>query len=313
MEGRPYFQRNVFMQPTLVILAAGLGSRYGGLKQLEGVGPNGEPILEYCVFDAIRAGFGKLVFVIRPDFADPFKAMVTRTFGARIPVEYVFQELHRLPVGFAVPAERQKPWGTGHAILCSEPVVSEPFAAINADDFYGATAFQVMADYLRTARDDDRANYAMVGYELAKTLSPHGSVSRGICRLEGPYLQSVVELTKIETDGSRAKYTDENGQTQPLRGDEWVSMNIWGFTPSIFGHLQRLFVEFLEAKGQELKSEFYIPTVIDTLVRRDLARVRVLASRDAWFGITYQEDKPVVVAAVQQLIAEGKYPSSLWA
>lgn len=300
------------MQPTLVILAAGLGSRYGGLKQLDGVGPNGEPILEYCVFDAIRAGFGKLVFVIRPDFAEPFKAMVARTFGDRIPVEYVFQELPMLPAGFTVPPERQKPWGTGHAILCTEPVVNEPFAAINADDFYGAAAFRVMGHYLGTAQDEERADYAMVGYVLRKTLSPHGSVSRGICRLENGYLQSVVELTKIEAEGNGAKYTDESGQTRSLTGDELVSMNMWGFTPSIFGHLRRLFGEFLKAKGQELKSEFYIPTVVDTLIRRDLAQVKMLESHDAWFGITYQEDKPVVIAAIRRLIAEGKYPAQLW-
>lgn len=301
------------MKPTLVILAAGMGSRYGGLKQLDGVGPNNEPILEYSVYDAIRAGFGKLVFVIRPAFADAFKAMVDRTFGGKIAVEYVYQELPMLPDGYSVPPQRQKPWGTGHAILCTESVINEPFSAINADDFYGANAFQMLGDFLSQAQDTVIGEYAMVGYRLRNTLSKFGSVARGLCQIEDEHLQSVTEVTNIEPDGDGAKYVDSSGQPHPLTGDEIVSMNMWGFTPSIFGHLQHQFVQFLDEKGQQEKSEFYIPTVVDTLIAQNQAQVTVLPSHEAWFGVTYREDKAYVVESVQKLIADGQYPSDLWA
>jgi dTDP-glucose pyrophosphorylase len=300
------------MRPTIIILAAGIGSRYGGLKQLDGVGPNNEPILEYSVYDAIRAGFGKLVFVIRPNFTDAFQAMVDRTFGAKIPVAYAYQELTMLPTGFAVPPERQKPWGTGHAILCAEPAVSEPFSAINADDFYGATAFKLLADYLKTAQDTDMADYSMVGYTLRNTLSEFGSVSRGVCQHAGDYLRHVVELTKIEKDGRRAKYTDEAGQVHPLSGDEIVSLNMWGFTPSIFGHLRQQFIQFLRERGAEAKSEFYIPTAVDALIAQRKAQVRILPSQEPWFGITYREDKLRVAQNIRDLIRQGVYPEKLW-
>ncbi|MCB0222535.1 MAG: nucleotidyltransferase [Anaerolineae bacterium] len=300
------------MKPTLVILAAGMGSRYGGLKQLDGVGPNHEPILEYSVFDAVRADFGKLVFVIRPDFADAFKAMVDRTFGRAIAVEYVYQELAMLPDGYTVPPQRQKPWGTGHAILCTESVINEPFSAINADDFYGANAFQLMGRFLSQAQDTDLAQYAMVGYVLRNTLSKFGSVARGLCQIEDGRLQRVIEVTNIEPDGAGAKYVDPAGQPQPLTGNEIVSMNMWGFTPSIFGHLRRLFTEFLDEKGHEPKSEFYIPTVVDTLIAQNQAQVTVLPNDDSWFGVTYREDKPYVQAGVQSLIDAGRYPQHLW-
>jgi UTP-glucose-1-phosphate uridylyltransferase len=300
------------MQPTLLILAAGVGSRYGGLKQLDGVGPYGEPILEYSVYDAIRAGFGKLVFVIRPDLADAFKEMVARTFGNKIPVEYVYQELAMLPAGFIVPSHRQKPWGTGHAILCAEGAIQEPFCAINADDLYGATAFQLVADYLKTARDTGLADYCMVGYLLRNTLSEFGSVSRGVCQHDGPYLQRVVEITKIEKEDSGAKYMDERGQMHHLSGDEIVSLNIWGFTPSIFDRLRELFIRFLQGRGQEEKSEFYIPTAVDALIAQGKARVRILPSQEPWFGVTYREDKPYVIKNIQKLIAQGIYPEKLW-
>lgn len=300
------------MKPTLVILAAGMGSRYGGLKQLDGVGPNGETILEYSVYDAIRAGFGKLVFVIRPDFADAFREMVAGTFGDKIPVEYVFQELDMLPDGYSVPPQRQKPWGTAHAILCTAGVIDEPFSAINADDFYGANAFQLLGDFLSRAEDTDVAQYVMVGYRLRNTLSKFGSVARGICQIDDGYLQHVTEVTNIEPDGDGAKYVDPAGQNHPLTGDEIVSMNMWGFTPSIFDHLQDQFVHFLDERGGEEKSEFYIPTVVDRLISQGKARVTVLPSHDAWFGVTYRQDKPHVVESVQQLIAEGRYPRDLW-
>jgi UTP-glucose-1-phosphate uridylyltransferase len=301
------------VKPTLVILAAGIGSRYGGLKQLDGVGPNGEPILEYSVYDAVRAGFGKLVFVIRPDLTDTFKEMVDRTFGSKIPVRYVYQELATmLPARFSLPPERQKPWGTGHALLCAEPAVKEPFSAINADDFYGATAFKLQADYLRSVKDSAVAEYAMVGYILRNTLSEYGTVSRGVCQVEGDYLRQVVELTKIEKDGRQARYFDETGQTHPLSGDELVSLNMWGFTPSIFAHLQAQFDQFLRERGSEAKSELYIPAVVDTLIAQSKARVRVLPSYESWFGVTYQEDKTYVTRTIQNLIAQGVYPERLW-
>lgn len=300
------------MKPTLVILAAGMGSRYGGLKQLDGVGPHHEPILDYSVFDAVRAGFGKLVFVIRPDFAAAFKAMVDRTFGRAIAVEYVYQELTMLPGGYTVPPQRQKPWGTGHAILCTESVINEPFSAINADDFYGANAFQLMGRFLSQAQDADLAQYAMVGYVLRNTLSQFGSVSRGLCHIEDGRLQRVIEVTNIEPDGDGAKYVDAAGRPQPLTGSEIVSMNMWGFTPSIFGHLRRLFSQFLDEKGREDKSEFYIPTVVDTLIAHNQAQVTVLPNDDAWFGVTYREDKPYVVEGVQKLISDKRYPYNLW-
>lgn len=300
------------MQPTLLVLAAGIGSRYGGLKQLDGVGPYGEPILQYSVYDAIRAGFGKLVFVIRPDLADAFKEMAGQTFGGRIPVEYVFQELAILPEGFTLPPQRQKPWGTGHAILCAEAAVQEPFCAINADDLYGATAYQLIAGYLQHARDTDLADYCMVGYRLRNTLSEYGPVSRGICEHDDRYLQRVVEITKIEKEGAGAKYVDENGQPHHLSGDEIVSLNIWGFTPSIFAHLRELFTQFLQAYGQEEKSEFYIPTAVDQLIAQAKARVTILPSQEPWLGVTYREDKSHVAQAIQQLIAQGVYPERLW-
>lgn len=300
------------MRPTLLILAAGIGSRYGGLKQLDGVGPNGETILEYSVYDALRAGFGKLVFVIRPDFAAEFKRLVTSKFAGQVPIEYVYQELSMLPVGFHVPPQRVKPWGTGHAILIAEPAINEPFVAINADDLYGASAFQMLSDYLSALPSLSASDYAMVGYVLRNTLSEYGSVARGICQLDGDYLRSVVELTKIEKDGHAAKYTDDTGQVHPLSGDEIVSLNIWGFTPSIFGYLRELFIQFLQEHGHTEKAELYIPTVVGALVAQGRVRVKVLPSQDPWFGVTYREDKPYVIKNIQDLIVQNVYPEKLW-
>jgi dTDP-glucose pyrophosphorylase len=293
------------MKPTLLVLAAGIGSRYGGLKQIDPVGPHGEVILDFSVHDAIRAGFGKVVFVIRRDIEQPFRDLLGRRFESRLPVEYAFQELDALPPGFTVPPGRVKPWGTGHAILVAEPHIREPFAAINADDFYGAASFQVLADYLQSGATD----YAMVGFTLRNTLSEHGSVARGVCRVDDAgHLREVVELLKIFKAGPGARSIDEAGQEQSLTGNEPVSMNLWGFTPSVFGHLRRMFTEFLQLRGREEKSEFLIPRVVDTLVKEGRAKVQVLPTNAAWFGVTYQADKPVVAAAIQQLIARGDYP-----
>ena len=296
-------------QPTLLILAAGMGSRYGGLKQIDPVGPGGETIMDYSIYDALRAGFGKLVFVIRRDIEAPFKQTIEARFGKKIPVQYVFQEMNKLPPGFSVPAGRTKPWGTGHAILMADKTIKEPFAAINADDFYGANSFRILAEHLRAGGDD----YAMVGFQLRKTLSEFGSVARGVCRTAGnDYLESVTELTKIERDGTGAKYTDAAGVVHSLSGQETVSMNFWGFTPTVFPQLRELFVKFLEKNQREEKSEFYIPIAVGELVQIKRARCKVLRTPDSWFGVTYREDRPRTVESIRQLIARGDYPEKLW-
>jgi UTP-glucose-1-phosphate uridylyltransferase len=296
-------------KPTLLVLAAGMGSRYGGLKQIDPVGPNGETIIDYSIYDALRAGFGKLVFVIRHDFEKQFQESIGSRFEKRIPVEYVFQELDMLPPGFSVPAGRTKPWGTTHAILLAEHVVREPFAAINADDFYGRQAYLVLAQHLTSGT----ADYAMVGFILRNTLSEHGSVARGVCHVDRQnYLQSVIEMTKIERDGAGVKNTEADGKITTLTGDEPVSMNYWGFTPAVFGHLRERFAGFLNNSGNDLKSECYIPSTVNELVTAGQARVKVLRSGDSWFGVTYREDRPRVVESIRKLIARGDYPAKLW-
>ena len=295
-------------KPTLLILAAGMGSRYGGLKQIDPVGPNGETIIDYSIHDALRAGFGKLVFVIRRDFEQAFKVIVGKRFEKRAPVEYVFQELNALPPGFSVPPERVKPWGTTHAILQAENVVHEPFAAINADDFYGAQSFRLLAEHLQSGTPD----CAMVGFILRNTLSEHGTVARGVCRVNGQnYLQSVVEMMKIERDGSGVKNTGPDGQITKLAGDEMVSMNFWGFSPAIFARLRERFLEFLKQSGRELKSECYIPSTVSDLVTSGQARVKVLRTNDSWFGVTYHEDRARAVESIRRLIQSGDYPEKI--
>lgn len=297
------------MALTLLVLAAGMGSRYGGLKQIDPVGPGGETLMDYSVYDARRAGFDKLVFIIRRDIERPFREVVGRRFENFMEVEYAFQELSQVPGGFKVPATRQKPWGTGHALLAGAEVVREPFAAINADDLYGSNSFRVLAEHLRTGVSD----FAMVGFVLRNTLSEFGSVARGVCRLNNEsFLESVVELTRIEPDGERARYTDAAGNRHPLTGNETVSLNIWGFTTSIFSDLKTQFGTFLEHHGQEEKAEFYIPSVVNTLVAGGRARVKVLPTPDSWFGITYREDRERVAAGIRQLIERGNYPETLW-
>ena len=289
-------------------MAAGIGSRYGGLKQIDPVGPHGETIIDYSIFDALRAGFGKLVFIIRQDIEDSFKEAIGRRFEQRLPVEYVYQELDKLPPGFTVPPGRKKPWGTTHAILIAEDVVREPFAAINADDFYGANSYKVLAGHLSSGS----ADYAMVGFILRNTLSDHGSVARGVCEVDGQgCLKSVIELTKIEKTGTGAQHT-EHGHTHQLTGDELASMNMWGFTPAVFQQLRPLLVAFLKEHGQQEKSEHYIPTAINALVKTEQARVQVLRTPDSWFGVTYKEDRPSVVSSIRELIARGDYPEKLW-
>jgi hypothetical protein len=297
------------MKPTLLVLAAGMGSRYGGLKQIDAVGPNGETIIDYSIYDAVRAGFGKLVFVIRKDIEAQFREIVGARFEKHVAVEYVFQELDRLPPGFSTPAGRTKPWGTTHAILMAADTIREPFAAINADDFYGAQAYRLLAEHLQSGSTDA----AMVGFTLRNTLSDFGSVARGICRVDDEeYLLTVAELTKIERDGAGAKNTDANGQVTKLGGYEPVSMNFWGFMPTVFAQLQTRFEEFLKLNSGNLKSECYIPLSVGELVAGGRLRVKVLRTDDEWFGVTYREDRPHVVESIGKLIAAGNYRAKLW-
>jgi UTP-glucose-1-phosphate uridylyltransferase len=295
--------------PTLLVLAAGMGSRYGGLKQIDPVGPDGETIMDYSIYDAVRAGFGKVVFVIRRDIEQPFKEIVGARFEKRIAVEYVFQELDKLPPGFSAPSGRTRPWGTAHAILMASCAIHEPFAVINADDFYGAEGYRVLAQHLQSGT----ADYAMVGFVLRNTLSDFGTVSRGVCRMNGDsFLESVVELTNIERDGVDARSTDGTGRVTRLAGNEVASMNMWGFTPQVFGQLREQFQRFLDLNGSNVQSEFYIPNVVNELVLAGLARVKVLGTNDSWFGVTYREDRSRVVESIDRLIHGGLYPERLW-
>ncbi len=299
------------MKPTLLILAAGMGSRFGGLKQVEPVGPNGEAIIDYSIYDAIRAGFGKVVFIIRESFADAFKEKFDAKLAGKIEVDYVYQELDMLPKGFSLPEGREKPWGTAHAILVAKDVVKEPFCALNADDFYGYKAYQVMADFLTTSHDD--REYSMVGYQLWNTLSEFGSVSRGICEVdENNNLKKIVETIKIVKRGDEVVSIESDGSETPLTGKENVSMNIWGFKPSIFPILEKKFTDFLKTEIDKPKSEMYIPSVVFELIDENLATTKVLEANSPWFGVTYKEDKPFVIEKINALIAKGEYPEKLW-
>jgi len=298
-------------KPTLLILAAGMGSRYGGLKQVEPVGPNGEAIIDYSIYDAIRAGFGKVVFVIRESFAHAFKEKFDPKLKGRIDVEYVFQELDKLPKGFSVPEGREKPWGTAHAILVTKNVIKEPFCALNADDFYGYPAYRVMANFL--IRSNDEKEYAMVGYKLGSTLSDFGSVSRGICNVDGnDMLQKIVETIKILKREDKIVSVESNGSETFLSGEESVSMNIWGFKPTVFDILEEKFTLFLKHHRHEPKSEMYIPSVVFDMISEKMATVKVLKADSPWFGVTYREDKPRVIARINQLIEAGDYPEKLF-
>ncbi len=302
------------MKPALLVLAAGIGSRYGGLKQLDPVGPSGEIILDYSVFDAMRAGFGKVVFVIRREIEDAFRNKIGNRFEKVIDCEYAFQELNDLPEGFTVPADRKKPWGTGHAILVANNAINEPFAVINADDFYGKSAYELLANRLLSAKDKDTADYCMCGFVLNNTLSDYGHVARGICESDNnDMLANVRELTKIEKKNGAAINTAPNGVTENLTGNELVSMNMWGFTPSIFNHIRDQFTDFLKQQGSESKSEFFIPSVVADLITAKKANVSILRSTDQWFGVTYQEDKPNVVESIANLVKKGIYPEKLFA
>jgi UTP-glucose-1-phosphate uridylyltransferase len=299
------------MKPTLLILAAGMGSRYGGLKQIDPFGPNGETILEYSVYDAIRAGFGKVVFVIRQSFADAFRERFDDKLKGKIKVEYVFQELNKLPEGYACPEGREKPWGTGHAILMAKDVINEPFAAINADDFYGAQAFQCIADFFKATVSP--GTYSMVGYLIENTLSENGTVSRGICKTDGEQnLVKITERHQIRREGNAIVFEDENQALVEVAGNTPVSMNFWGFHPTLFGHLERQFKAFLDEKMELPKSEFYIPNAVFELIKSKEVKTKVLKANSPWFGVTYPEDKPHVTQQIKKLTEAGVYPAQLW-
>lgn len=299
------------MQPTLLILAAGIGSRYGGLKQVDRVGPNGEAILEFSVFDAQRAGFGKVVFVIRKDIEAEFRERIGRKIERQIAVEYAFQEMNTGLDWLPDIPHRLKPWGTGHAILAARSCIGEPFAAINADDFYGADAFQALGQFLQ--HQCNPAEYAMVAYRLANTLSENGAVSRGQCTVDaGGYLVDVTERTKIERFPDSICYIDENGTRHPLPDNMPASMNCWGFHHTIFDELDRQFRTFVPANEANPKAEFYIPTAVNALLKAGKIRVRVLSSESPWYGVTYPEDKDTVQAALAAMVDSGQYPKGLW-
>ena len=302
------------MKPTLFVLAAGMGSRYGGLKQLDGVGPHGETIMDYSIYDAMRAGFGKVVFVIRHDFEDAFREKILSKYQGHIPVEVVFQSVDALPEGYTVPEGRTKPWGTNHAVMMGESAIEEPFAVINADDFYGRDAFDVMAGFLAGVGKESDGRYCMVAFELGNTMTEAGSVSRGVCTVdECGHLTDVVERTSIAfTPAGEIEYTDKEGTSGRLMAHMPVSMNLWGFTPDYFRYSRREFVRFLNKHIERAGSEFFIPSVVDKLVKNGEATVDVLSTKSRWFGVTYPEDRDKVVASLAALHNAGEYPDKLF-
>ena len=303
------------MKPTLFLLAAGMGSRYGGLKQLDTLGPHGETIMDYSIYDAINAGFGKLVFVIRKDFEEDFRRIVLTKYEGHIPCELVFQALDALPEGFTCPADRTKPWGTNHAVMMGKDAINEPFAVLNCDDFYDRDAFQVMGKWLSNLPEGSTGKYAMVGFRVGNTLSESGTVSRGVCENdENNHLTSVVERTKIQRFDGVVKYLDENDEWVAIPDTTPVSMNFWGFTPDYFHHSEEYFKTFLsDPKNMEnLKSEFFIPLMVDKLIKDGTATCEVLDTTSKWFGVTYPEDRPEVVEKFKKLGEEGVYPDKMF-
>ena len=289
---------------SLLVMAAGMGSRYGGLKQLDAVGPSGETIIDYSVYDAIQARFNKVVFIIRKDFEDEFKSQITDKYSGKIQVEFAFQDLHDLPDGFTCPEGRNKPWGTGHAILAAADLIHEPFVAINGDDFYGRESFKVVADYYLSGADD----FSMVAFQLDKTLSTFGGVTRGLCTVKEGKLDTVIETGELQ----RKEQGVTSDRNIKLDGSEPVSMNVWGFTPVLFKYLKTMFVEFLNDEGNELKSEYLIPSVVNDLIKSGREEVHVLRSASSWFGVTYKDDRPFVMGEIQKLIDRGTYPKQLF-
>jgi conserved domain protein len=303
------------MKPTLLLLAAGMGSRYGGLKQLDGLGPNSETIMDYSIYDAIQAGFGKIVFVIRKDFEDQFRKKVLSKYEGHIPTEIVFQSIDNLPEGYSVPEGREKPWGTNHAVLMAKNVIKEPFCVINCDDFYNRDSFRVIGNFLANLPNNSKNKYAMVGFRVGNTLSENGTVSRGICTTNTEkLLVDVVERTKIERREGKVQYIDDEGKWVVTDDDTPVSMNVWGFTPDYFEYSESYFKDFLnDPKNLEnKKSEFFIPLMVNKLIKDDTATVKVLDTTSSWFGVTYPEDRENVVTKIQSLVKAGIYPNKLF-
>ena len=301
------------MQPTLLILAAGMGSRYGSLKQIDRFGPSGETIVEYSIYDALRAGFGKIVMVVRKGFVDDFREIVLTRAMKKADITFVFQELDSLPKGFTLPAERVKPWGTGHAVLMAAGEINAPFAVVNADDFYGATSYSIMAGFLSTQRSGGLEEYCLVDYQLEKTMSETGSVSRGICHVDDDgYLTDITEHTKISRNGNVIISEFAGKDPVIFTGRERVSMNLMGFMPSMFDHLHQQFIDFLHQHPNSHAAEFYIPFAMNEVIRTGKARVKVLPTQERWFGVTYREERDIVANNLKTLVQQGVYPADLW-
>jgi len=301
------------MKPTLLILAAGIGSRYGGMKQIDQVGPSGEAIIDYSLYDAIKAGFGKIVFVIRKEIEKDIREFLKHKLTGKIKMEFVHQELDMIPEGFTCPPDRIKPWGTAHAVWVAAKAIKEPFVAVNADDFYGRGSYLKMAEYLISNSRVNNTNFCMIGYQIQHTLSDFGSVSRGICEAdENSNLKAVVERTEIFRKDERIVYRDENAKEIELSAETLVSMNIWGFTPSIFTHIEKQLSEFIRNNISNIKAEIYIPKIVNDIIRNGTGNVKILPATDKWFGVTYKEDKPLAVQNISKLIEAGIYPDNLW-
>lgn len=298
------------MKPTLLVLAAGMGSRYGGIKQMDSFGPNGETIIDYSIYDAIASGFGKVVFIIRESFAEDFKNLFEPKLKGKIETKYVIQEMNSFTEGYNIPEERTKPWGTAHAVLCAKDAIDEPFAVINADDFYGRDAFGKAVKFLTDEVSPKK--YCIIGYELSKTISENGTVSRGVCEVDiDGNLSNIHERTKIFPENGKIFYT-ENGLNVPLPADTVVSMNFWGFDPNVFEYIQKLFFRFLQENGENPKAEFFIPIIGDSFIREDKGVIKVISTSAQWFGVTYKEDAPQVKEEITKLITAGSYPENLF-
>jgi len=303
-------------EPTLVVMAAGMGSRYGGLKQIDPIGPNGEIIIDYSIYDAVRAGFKRVVFIIKKELHETFKEVIGDRISKYIEVDYAFQELSDLPAGYEIPAERVKPWGTGHAVMSARKIVDGPFAVINADDFYGPGAFTALYDFLSTVDDDakDVFPFALAGYTVENTLTENGTVARGVCEIENGFMTNITERTKIKKFGEHAKFTEDDGATwEDIAPGAIVSMNTWGFTSAMMGELEKRFGAFLDKALVEnpLKGEYFLPSVVDALIKEGKASVKVLETGEKWYGVTYKEDRPGVQAAIGSMMG-AKYPAKLW-
>lgn len=301
------------MDTTVLILAAGIGSRYGGMKQVDPFGPSGETITDYSIYDAIRAGFNRIVFVISPQMEEEFNTSYVKKFPADLEVDYVIQSIHDIPEGLTLPEDRVKPWGTAHAVMMAKDAIREPFAVINADDFYGRESYEIMHDFLVRTTAEVPGQYCMVGFELQKTVSEHGSVARGICQVDDHgFLRGMVERTRVFLKEEGIVFEDDNGSVHPLNSMDTVSMNLFGFTPDFFAHIEDVFRSFAAENIDNPKAELYIPLVVDKLIHEGKARMSVLQSSESWFGVTYQEDKPKVLSTIRNLVDRGLYPESLW-